>query len=102
VGAQEVRWDKHGTKPADDYTFFCGNENVDYHLHKGIISAVKRIQFFSDRMSYIIPRGCWSDIIFLSVHAPTEDKCKDMKDSVYEQLEHVFSEFLFEYHMNIL
>jgi hypothetical protein len=54
----QVRWDKGGTEAADDYTFFYGNENVDHHLgtdffvHKGIIPAVKRVEFFSDRMSY--------------------------------------------------
>jgi hypothetical protein len=29
VGVQEVRWDKGGTEPAGDYTFFYGNENAD-------------------------------------------------------------------------
>jgi hypothetical protein len=40
-----------------------------------IISAVKRVEFVSDRMSYITLRGRWCDIIVLHVHAPTEDKC---------------------------
>jgi hypothetical protein len=39
-----------------------------------IISAVKRVEFVSDRMSYIILRGRWCDIIALNVHASTEDK----------------------------
>jgi hypothetical protein len=41
-------------------------------------------------MSYISLRGRWCDII-LNVHAPTEDKCGDTKDSFYEELEGVFS-----------
>jgi hypothetical protein len=59
VGVQEVRWDKGGTEPAGDYTFFYGNGNADHHLetgffvHKTIISAVKRVEFVSGRMSYI-------------------------------------------------
>jgi exonuclease III len=63
VGVQEVRWDKGGTEPAGDYTFFYANGNADYHLgtgffiHKRIISAVKRVEFVNDRMSYIILRG---------------------------------------------
>jgi hypothetical protein len=35
------------------------------------------------------------------VHAPTEDKCDDIKDSFYEELEGVFDQFL-KYHMKIL
>jgi hypothetical protein len=50
-------------------------------VHKRIISAVKRVQSVSDRMSYIILRGRWCHIIVLNVHAPTEDKTDDVKDS---------------------
>jgi hypothetical protein len=44
-------------------------------------SAVKRIEFVSDRISYIILRCRWCHIIVLNVHAPTEDKIDDVKDS---------------------
>jgi hypothetical protein len=50
---------------------------------------------------HITLRGRWCDIIVLNVHAPTEDKCDDKKDSIYEELEVVFDQFL-KYHMNIL
>jgi hypothetical protein len=50
-------------------------------VHKRIISAVKRVEFVSDRMSYIILRFRWCHIIVLNVHAPTEDKTDDVKDS---------------------
>jgi hypothetical protein len=43
-------------------------------VHKRIISAVKKVEFISDSMSYAILRGLWCDIIVLNVHAPTEDK----------------------------
>jgi hypothetical protein len=52
-------------------------------------------------MSYITLRGHWCDIIVLIVRAPTEDKCDDMKDSFYEELEGVFDQFP-KYHMKIL
>jgi hypothetical protein len=58
-------------------------------VHKRIISAVKRVAFVSDRMSYIILRGRWCQVIVLNVHAPTEDKTDDVKDSFYEELERV-------------
>jgi exonuclease III len=52
-------------------------------------------------MSYIILRGRWCDIIVLNVHAPTEDKIDDVKNSFYDELEHVFDKFP-KYHMKIL
>jgi hypothetical protein len=62
-------------------------------VHKRIISAVKRVEFVSDRMSYIILLGRWCHIIVLNVHTPTEDKTDDVKDSFYEELEPVFDKF---------
>jgi hypothetical protein len=52
-------------------------------------------------MSYIILRGCWFHIIVLNVHAPTEDKTVDLKDSLYEELECIFDKFP-KYHTKIL
>jgi exonuclease III len=52
-------------------------------------------------MIYIILRGRWCHIIVLNVHAPTEDKTDDVKDSFYEELESVFDK-LPKYHMKIL
>jgi hypothetical protein len=79
VGEQEVTWVKGGTEPAGDYTFSYGNGSADHNLgtdffvHKKIISAVKRVEFVSERISYVILRGRWCDIVVLNVHAPTED-----------------------------
>jgi hypothetical protein len=56
VAVQEVRWDKGGIGPADDYTFFYVNRNQHLragpYVHKGIRSAVKRIDLVCSRMSY--------------------------------------------------
>jgi hypothetical protein len=52
-------------------------------------------------MSYIILRGRWCHIIVLNVHAPTKDQSDDVKDSFYEEVEHVFDKFPKD-HMKIL
>ena len=44
-----------------------------------IVSAVKRVEFVSDRVSYIVLRGRWYNIIVLNVHAPSEEKSDDLK-----------------------
>jgi hypothetical protein len=87
VGVQ-VSWDKRGTEPAAEYTFFYG-KGIDKHelgigffIHKRIILAVKRVQFVSDRMSYIIPRGRWCNIIVLNLHTPTEDEIDNIREMV--------------------
>jgi hypothetical protein len=45
-----------------------------FFVHKRNISLVKRVEFVSDRMSYIILRGLWCHIIVLNVYDPTRDK----------------------------
>ena len=82
-----------------DYNFFYGKRNKNHQLgtgffvHNRIASAAKRVEFVSDRVSYIVLRGCWRNIV-LNVHEPSEEKRVYSKDSFYEELEQVFIIFL--------
>jgi hypothetical protein len=83
---QQVRWEGSGTKPAREYTLFYGKENTNHKLatgffvHMRITSAFKWAEFVSDKISYIMLKGCWFHIIVLNVRAPTEDKTDDVKE----------------------
>jgi hypothetical protein len=87
MGAQEVRWEGDGTELAEEYTFFFAKKNesleleIGFIVHERNISAVRKVEFVSDRMPYIMLRSCWSHIIVLNVYAPTKDKTVDVKDS---------------------
>jgi hypothetical protein len=57
IGAQKVRWVKGSTERAEEYTFSYGEENEVHQLGTGflnikrIISAVRTVEFVSDRLS---------------------------------------------------
>jgi len=52
-------WANEGTLRAGDFNFVCGKRNENHQFGRGffvdhrIVSAVKRVEFASDRMSYI-------------------------------------------------
>ena len=86
VGVQDVSWDKGDTIRAGDYNFFYGKRNENHQLgtgffvHQRIASAVKRVEFVSDRVSYVVMRGRWYNIVVVNVHAPSEEKSDESKD----------------------
>ena len=84
VGVQEVSWDREGTV-AVDFNFVYGKGNGNHQLgtgffvHHRTVSAVKRVQFISNRVSYTVLSGHWCNIIVLNVRAPSEEKSDNSK-----------------------
>jgi hypothetical protein len=92
TGMQKIRLDGDGIELAASCTFSYGNGNKNeefgtgFFVHKRIILAVKRVEFISDRMSYIILRGHWYNTILLNI----EEKIDDINDNFYKELECMF------------
>jgi len=63
-----VRWEKGGTVRAEDYYFSMEKEmkiinwEQEFFTHHKIVPPVKRVEFVSDRVSYIVLRGHWCKI----------------------------------------
>ena len=55
-----------------------------FFVHHKIVSAVKTVEFVSDRVSHLVLRGRWCNIIVLNMHAPSQEKSGDSKDSLCE------------------
>jgi hypothetical protein len=76
----EIRWAKGGTEQVEDCTFWMDKEmkiiiwGPGFFVCQRTVSEVKRLEFVGDRISYIVVRGCWCNIIVLNTQAPTEDK----------------------------
>jgi len=97
VGVQEV---------SGVYLFSLENETNIINLEQDflfttILLAIKKVEFVNERISCTVLRGGWCNIIVLNVHAPSDEKSDDSKDSFYEELKQVFDHF-HNYHMKIL
>ena len=62
---------------------------------------MKRVEFVSDSLSYIVLRSRWHNIFHVNVHATSQEKSEESKDSFYEEVEQVFDHFHI-YNMKIL
>jgi hypothetical protein len=48
------------------------------------VSAVKKVDFVSDTMSYIVLRGRWCNIIVMNVHVTSEEKVMIQRAVLWE------------------
>ena len=70
---------------AGEYNIFYGKGNENHQLgtgfvvHRIIVTAVKTVEFVSDRLSYIVLRGRWHNINAVNLHASSDDKSDESK-----------------------
>jgi hypothetical protein len=73
---------RHGKR--NGFYFFYGKETKiiiweqDFFHHR-TVSAVKRVEYVSDRMSSVALRDRWCNIIVFNVHTPSEGKSDNSK-----------------------
>jgi hypothetical protein len=72
-----------------------------FFVHHRIKAAVKKVEFVSHKVSCIILRGRWCNIMILNVHVLSEEESDVSRDRFYEELEQVFGHFP-QYHMKNL
>jgi hypothetical protein len=78
---------KRGHCKSIGFYFFYGIRNVNHQLGTGFfvhhrkVSTIKTVEFVSDRMSCLVLKGHWFNIIVLNWHARTEEKNEDSKHS---------------------
>ena len=65
-----------------------------FYVQYRIVSAVKRVELVRDRISYIVLRGRWCNIIVVNVHARNVEKNDVLKAVFVRNLSRFSSIFL--------
>ena len=77
VGVQSVQWGHNKSRRLKLFLWIKKRQSSTGNLifvHHRIESAVTRVEYVKDRVSYLVLRGRWYNIIFQKVHAKEEEK----------------------------
>ncbi|XP_025191734.1 craniofacial development protein 2-like, partial [Melanaphis sacchari] len=97
VALQEIRWNDEGTIDINDTIILYGKCNerrqfgVGFAVHKSLVHTIKEFKVINYRIAILIVKAKFFDIVFLNVHAPTEEKSQEEKEEFYAELEDILS-----------
>ncbi|XP_016656573.1 uncharacterized protein LOC107882559 [Acyrthosiphon pisum] len=81
VALQETRWSDEGTIDINDTAAIlydkCNERRqfgVGFAVHKSLVHTIKEFKVINCRIAILIVKAKFFDIIFINVHAPTEEK----------------------------
>ena len=72
----------------------CTNKHqlgTGFAVHKSTVPVVKEFKVINPRIIMLTIEAQWFYISYISVHAPTEDKSQEDKDSFYKELENILN-----------
>lgn len=98
LAVQEIRWQGQGRIDKKDFTFIYSGPDTKtglfgngFLINKTVRGSILDYQFVNDRICKISVKGKFRNVSVVLVHAPTDDKVGDVKESYYETLDEVLS-----------
>ena len=92
---QEVRWINNGVIDKKEYTMYysCGAKHqfgTGFIVNRKIKHLVIGFTPVNERISCLRIKGKFSNYSIINIHAPTEEKCEEEKDTFYNLLENTY------------
>jgi len=93
VALQEIRWKEAGSIDMGNMTILFGGcdergqYGVGFAVRKNIVPTIKDFRIINPKLALLKIETKWFDIVFINVHAPTEDKSQQEKEDFYTEIE---------------
>ncbi|XP_029344207.1 uncharacterized protein LOC115033855 [Acyrthosiphon pisum] len=98
VALQEMRWQDTGSMQISNITLFFGacdgrrQAGSGFAVNNKLLTAVKCFKVINPRLTILTLDTKWFGVVFVNVHAPTEDKDDHEKDDFYSLLDNTLCE----------